>query len=192
VEDLKQIMGESGAFGARVVMPKSSVKVAEDADSVLVTMVVLKRFVDPVKSRLRELRFTPREFSFQKGSGETKEKSIAQLVDKRAAVRLDLLKFCKNQFSEIFSCWVHLKTIRVWTESVVRFSLPAEFDCMIFPVEKRSQEKVRKVLHALFQDLIAEGVLGNGDDTPAGIPAFVTEELFPYVTAEINIVGRVQ
>ena len=166
-------------------------KIAEDSDSCLMSVVVLKRFVEPVKAKLRDMRFTPRDYSFKKG-GASQEKSLQDLNEKRAAVRLDLLKFCKNQFSEIVSCWVHLKTIRVWTESVIRFSLPASFDCFIFPVEKRNGEKVRKILHGLFSDLVAGGVLEKGDDTPQGVPAFVQEELFPYVSSELTVVGRVQ
>ncbi len=37
IEDLKQLMGESGAFASRVVMPRSSTQIAEDSDSVLVS-----------------------------------------------------------------------------------------------------------------------------------------------------------
>ncbi len=36
VEDLKQLMGESGAFASRVVIPRSATQIAEDNDSVLV------------------------------------------------------------------------------------------------------------------------------------------------------------
>merc|ERR1712137_158113 len=187
VDDLKQIMGESGSFGARVVMPKSSVQVAEDNDSVLMTVVVLKRFAEQIKSKLREQRFMPRDYSFDKSGGEadSQERSLAQLTDKRAAARLDLLKFCKAQFTEMFTCWTHLKAIRVWVESVVRFSLPAEFDVMLLrPTKRNATDKIRRVLHDLFKDLVADGVLEStkGDDSGmVGMPAFVTEELLPYV-----------
>jgi V-type H+-transporting ATPase subunit C len=109
IEDLKQLMGESGAFGARVVMPKSSVQITEDNDSVLMTCVVLRRFADQIKAKLRERKFMPREFSFDKGAGDNKEKSMEQLANKRLAARQDLLKFAQTQFSEILTCWVHLK-----------------------------------------------------------------------------------
>ena len=132
----------------------------------------------------------PRDFSFEKG--DHKEKSVAQLTERRAAVRLELFKYCKAQFTELFTCWTHLKAIRVWVESVVRFSLPAEFSVMLIKPEKRYMEKIRKILAELFRDLAAEGVLDQaGDDAPAGMPAFVTEELFPYVSSEMTVVARV-
>jgi V-type H+-transporting ATPase subunit C len=109
IEDLKQLMGESGAFGARVVMPKSSVQIAEDNDSVLVTCVVLKRFSDQIKTRLRENKYMSREYSFEKAAGDNKEKSMEQLASKRVAARQDLLKFSQSQFAELLTCWVHLK-----------------------------------------------------------------------------------
>ena len=41
IDDLKQLMGESGAFASRVVMPRSSTQIAEDSDSVLVRFALV-------------------------------------------------------------------------------------------------------------------------------------------------------
>jgi V-type H+-transporting ATPase subunit C len=193
VEDLKQVMVESGAFASRVVMPRSSTQIAEDSDSVLVSIVVLKRFSEQIRAKLRERKFMPRELNLEKAGGEgaNKERSLAQLVDRRNAARIDLLKFCKTQFAEVFSCWVHLKVVRVWVESVVRFSLPANYEVYLIRPDKRYYEKIRKTLHDLFRDLVAEGVLDSEkDEAPQGMPAFVSEDLYPYVQTELNVIGR--
>lgn len=193
VEDLKQMMDrESGAYAARVVMPKSCVQIAEDNENVLVTIVVLRKFLDQIKNKLKEHKFTPRDFSLEKAPVDAKEKDLPQLLARREALKGDLTRFCKAQFSETFLCWVHLKTIRVWVESVVRFSLPADFDVTLIRVDRRNSDRIRKVLHELFKDLIAEGVLDNGADETQGVPSIVSEDLYPYVFSELNLVGRVQ
>ncbi len=152
---------------------------------------MLRRFTDQIKAKLRERKFTPRDFSFEKaGAGDSKERSLAQLTERRAAARIDLLKFCKTQFAEIFSCWIHLKIVRVWVESVVRFSLPANYEVHLIRPDKRYTEKIRKTLHELFKELVADGVLETEDEAPQGMPAFVSEDLYPYVQTEINIIGR--
>ena len=50
-DDLAPLMAESGSMGARAVVPRSSTQIAEDSDSVLVSIVVLRRFVDQIKVR---------------------------------------------------------------------------------------------------------------------------------------------
>lgn len=194
VDDLKNMMGESGAYAARVAMPKSSVVICEDQDNLLVTVVVLRRFVDAVKGKLRERKFQPRDYTLEKDSGESKEKSLVKLLEQRKNAKIELIKMCKAWFSELFTCWTHLKVVRVWVESVVRFSLPAEYDVMLIrPTESKFKERIRQVLQTLFKDLVAEGVLDVGgiqDNAVPGIPAFVGEDLYPYVFSEINLVAR--
>ncbi len=192
VDDLKEKMAaQSGAYAARVVMPKSSQQVCEDSDNALVSMVVLRRFVDEIKAKLRERTLTPRDFSFDKGVGENKERNVAKLIEQRKVAKIELIKMCKAWFSELFTCWTHLKTVRVWVESVVRFSLPAEFDVILIRPESKYKDRIRKALDDLFKDLVAEGVLelGTGDDMQ-GIPMFVSEDLFAYVFSEMSIVVK--
>jgi len=173
-------------------MPRSAQQIAEDNDAILFSVVILRKFADQVRAKLREKKFTPREYTFEKSDDGNKEKSIQQLIEKRQAARLDLWKFCKAQFSEMFTCWVHLKTVRIWVESIVRFSLPANFDVVLIKPDRRYTEKIRKSLHDLFGGLVGEGVLdmGGDDSTPQGMPSFVSEELYPYVFTELSLLTR--
>lgn len=81
------------------------------------------------------------------------------------------------------------RAIRVWVESVVRFSLPAAFEVYLIKPDRRYMEKIRLILFDMFRDLVAEGVLEvekDKDSTP-GMPSFVSEELYPYVQAEMTL-----
>jgi hypothetical protein len=50
-------------------------------------------------------------------------------------------------------------------------------------------EKIRSTLFDLFRDLVAEGVLEieKDNDATQGMPTFVSEELYPYVQAELSL-----
>jgi len=188
VDDLKERMG-GGPFSGRVVMPKSSQVVVADTENTLVTMTILRPFEEQIKVTLREKRFTPREYNFEKDAGANQEKDMNALLERRKVAKLELHKYAKTHFTELFTCWVHLKAVRVWVESVLRFSLPADFDVILIrPSEKKFFERIRKVLGDLFKGLVAEGVLDVAvDEHTQGVGALASEELFPYVFSEINI-----
>jgi len=194
VEDIQGKMeASSGVYAARVVMPKSSVEVCCDSDNALVTVVILRRFLENVKAKLREKKLQPRDYTFDKAAGDNQEKNVAKLIESRKATKIELMKMCKAWFSELFTCWVHLKTIRLWVESVVRFSLPAEYDVVLIRPEAKHKEKIRKALEDLFKDLVAQGVLDLGvdDKSMQGMPLFVGEDLYAYVFSEISILAKV-
>ncbi len=67
--------------------------------------------------------------------------------------------------------------------------MPAAFEVYLIKPDRRYMEKIRATLHDLFRDLVAEGVLDmekESDATP-GMPSFVSEELYPYVQAELSL-----
>ena len=39
----------------------------------------------------------------------------------------ELLRLAKTNFGEIFASWLHLKALRVFVESVLRYGLPPDF-----------------------------------------------------------------
>ena len=45
-----------------------------------------------------------------------------------------LIRWLKNTFSESYSGWIHLKAIRVFVESILRYGLPPNFVAILFNV----------------------------------------------------------
>jgi len=45
-----------------------------------------------------------------------------------------LKKWLTTNFSEAFEAWIHLKALRVFVESVLRYGLPPNFAAIIFQV----------------------------------------------------------
>lgn len=56
-------------------------------------------------------------------------------------------------FSEAFIAWIHVKALRVFVESVLRYGLPVNFQAMLLQPNKKTLKKLREVLHELYKHL---------------------------------------
>ena len=70
-------------------------------------------------------------------------------------------------FSESFAAWMHVKALRVFVESVLRYGLPVNFQAMVLLPQKKTQKKLRDTLNQLYIHL----------DSPSGSSAEVIELL---------------
>ena len=52
----------------------------------------------------------------------------------RSAWQAVLMKSMTIHFSEAFSAWIHLKALRVFVESVLRFGVPVNFNAFLVRV----------------------------------------------------------
>lgn len=70
-----------------------------------------------------------------------------------------LVRWLKINFGEIFSAYIHVKALRVFVESVLRFGLPVNFQAAIMEPHKGAPKKLRTELNKLY---------GHLDGTAAG------------------------
>jgi V-type H+-transporting ATPase subunit C len=100
-----------------------------------------------LKNAFREKKYILREFSYdlsgKKGGVDAQvEAAASELKQVRAAT----LRWCKANFGEVFSGWVHLKVIRAFVESVLRYGLPVDFlSCFVVP-EIKDEKQMRKAI----------------------------------------------
>lgn len=59
-----------------------------------------------------------------------------------------VMRLAKTNFSEVFSSWVHLKALRVFVESVLRYGLPPDFAAAVIEVMKNLNDETFPMLHA--------------------------------------------
>uniref|UniRef100_A0A673CHX5 V-type proton ATPase subunit C n=1 Tax=Sphaeramia orbicularis TaxID=375764 RepID=A0A673CHX5_9TELE len=59
----------------------------------------------------------------------------------------------KRNFSEVFVAWIHLKALRVFVESVLRYGLPVRFQALLLQTDKKRSKKLREELASLFMHL---------------------------------------
>ena len=63
------------------------------------------------------------------------------------------MQWCGASFSDAFTSWVHIKALRVFVESVLRYGLPPNFHVAVLEYPKKNGKKLRQVLQGLYQHL---------------------------------------
>ena len=53
-----------------------------------------------------------------------------------------LVRWLKVNFGESFTAWIHVKALRVFVESVLRFGLPVNFQGMVLLPQKKQVERL--------------------------------------------------
>ena len=193
--------GGGNGLGVSPVVPNSLVRVTSDKECVLYTMVVLKsqRKVNPVgdiqeweisdsfRAACRKKRYVLRD-TFKIDLDATKKAMHyqAQLDSDYNMYEGKTLEWCKVHFGETMIAWAHVKAIRVFIESVLRYGLPPDFECVLIEPKDGHMMSIRKALGSLYKDLLADqdGMLGGGGgDGDGGNDD--DNNFFPYVSLEM-------
>jgi len=147
----------------------------------LVTVTLFKQVVQDFKNVAREKRFTVRDFNADSTAGAvTAEKK--KLDTEKDDQQKKLIRWCKVNFAESFTAWIHLKAIRVFVESVLRFGLPINFQAILMELNKKGNEKkLRSILLDLYKHLGSSRANSTDKDQES------TEEFYPYVYLNIDL-----
>jgi len=172
---------------AKWVVPRSAELVAEDNEYQLFRVIVFKQSLDEFKHAARDKKYIVRDFVYNPNYNpkEDRKKMEAQ----KDKLKKDLIRWCKANFAESFIGWVHLKAIRVFVESVLRYGLPTDFEAMLLLPLKNKDRQLRKKLHNLYAHLSSKSVFGGKGETPTEEE---DENFYPYVFLEVNLDFRKQ
>ena len=179
------------------VVPRSARRICVDKDgNVIYLTTILRLYEESFKEACRGRRFTVRQFRpSADGSGNddgvSDEKHAAEDVEQEynVAVR-SLVQWCRAHYGEVFSAWMHVKAIRVFVESVLRYGLPVDFTAALVWPHKRSYErKIRSKLRDVWTSI--GGAQDDFHDDGASV-AGDAEEYFPYVSFNLSPRGGEQ
>ncbi|XP_058471858.1 V-type proton ATPase subunit C 1-B [Solea solea] len=168
------------------VVPRSSRKLHEEGESAVFSVTLFKRAVWEFKAKAQQSKFTVREYSFD--LEEAKQRERKQLsVHKKEQYGI-FVRWLKVNYSEMFRAWIHLKALRVFVESVLRYGLPVSYQALLLQTERKHSQKLKEDLASLFihLDPTATATAGKTDvsgDIPAGL---CQQEYFSYVRFDIN------
>jgi len=159
------------------ILPRSSKLLAEDPEFGLFSVTLFKRVVEDFKNIAREKRFTVREFKLDEENKSGKEERNKLITEKDRQKR-NLTRWCKTNFAEAFVMWAHLKAIRVFVESVLRYGVPVNFQAILIQPNKKEDKALRSVLADMFQHLASVHVVTSKEDD--------AERFYPYVYIPID------
>jgi len=156
------------------VVPGSVQLVKKDEESILYAVTILKgeyeagfyegddfqagtfkEFEPELANLCREKRFVLREFAWDPSQATKSQMAREQLQVEVDGMKSALMRWCKTHFGDAFVAWMHIKAIRVFVESVLRYGLPVDFTSVLYKVHNGKD-------HLLTQKL--DKSLGSGVD----------------------------
>jgi V-type H+-transporting ATPase subunit C len=156
------------------VVPGSAQLVKADDESILYAVTILKGeyeagyyegnefhagsfkdFEPELAKACREKRFVLRDFKWDPSQAAKSAMAREQLQVEVDGMKSALMRWCKTHFGDAFVAWMHIKAIRVFVESVLRYGLPVDFTSVLYKVHSGKD-------HQLTQKL--DKTLGSGTD----------------------------
>lgn len=171
-----------------MVVPRSAIKITSDQDYELWSVTMLKRVVDEFKHAAREKKFIVRDFTYDSSAKDRLQEEMKSLEAELKKQWGLLVRWGKTFFSETVISWVHLKAVRVFVESVLRYGLPPNFSSsMLCPVPKKEKALRRALQNAYQQDTQAPPALEQGElELPVGMSSALGE-YYPYVSFSFSL-----
>uniref|UniRef100_T1DI77 V-type proton ATPase subunit C n=1 Tax=Psorophora albipes TaxID=869069 RepID=T1DI77_9DIPT len=172
-----------------MIVPRSSQLITQDNDYALCTVTLFKKVVDEFKLHARERKFVVREFTYNEEELAAGKNEITKLVTDKKKQFGPLVRWLKVNFSESFCAWIHVKALRVFVESVLRYGLPVNFQAILIHPNKKNTKRLRDVLNQLYGHLDGSAASSGGNADNVDIPGlgFGQSEYYPYVYYKLNI-----
>ncbi|XP_058986838.1 V-type proton ATPase subunit C isoform X2 [Musca domestica] len=175
-----------------MIVPRSSTLITQDNDYCLYNVTLFKKVVEEFKLHAREKKFIVRDFVYNEEELAAGKNERTKLITDKKKQFGPLVRWLKVNFSEAFCALIHVKALRVFVESVLRYGLPVNFQAILIEPNKKSIKRLRDCLNQLYGHLdgaSAGGQLSGSGADNVDIPGlgFGQAEYFPYVFYKINI-----
>eukprot|EP00301_Raphidiophrys_heterophryoidea_P010327 c15417_g1_i1.p1 GENE.c15417_g1_i1~~c15417_g1_i1.p1 ORF type:complete len:419 (+),score=100.50 c15417_g1_i1:152-1258(+) len=180
---------EKENLGFRPVLRASTKKLYEDNENSLWTVSLFRRKLPDFKSTLREThpRWTVRELSKDDTAAEQEKQSLEEAKQHEDKIRKSLMNWTRSMYGEVFRAVVHLKMIRLFAESCLRYGVPPDFQPVVMKPNTKYESRLREELQKQFRHLGGASLYGqqSGEDNmPAGL---VAADFYPYVFFTLTV-----
>ena len=132
------------------VVPRSAHKITEDSEYNLYGVTLFKKYEKQFLTAAREAKWIPREFNYSEEAISKMRNEYEAATKSEASLKNDLIRLSKEAYMEMTSAWVHIKLLRTFVESVLRYGLPPEFSCFLLKL------KNEKAINRAKMDLLSK------------------------------------
>jgi len=119
---------------APMVVPRSSIQVAQDDEFTLFAVTTFKKTSAEFLQKCREQKWTPRQYKYVEGGKEEEQQELDRVTRESKKIWGEALRQGQTGWSESVMVWTHAITLRVFVETVLRYGLPLEFVCVLIKV----------------------------------------------------------
>jgi V-type H+-transporting ATPase subunit C len=176
-EDWQKLYWSLG--GLEFIIPGSSLVVAKDADYTLNNVVLFKKFLDDYKKECRKKKWVVRDTLTSEDTVGAEMEGLQSSTDE---FRAQLIRMLDSSFSECFQAYLHIKALRVFVESVLKYGLPPRFCTIAFRVTEKQERVIRSKLRTGYAFLQSKY-----EEAP---DAGALQNEFPYVSLRLLNVNR--
>ncbi|CAI4044738.1 hypothetical protein SKDZ_11G1300 [Saccharomyces kudriavzevii ZP591] len=193
-KSLKSDFEKSYESLSKNVVPASASVIAEDAEYVLFNVHLFKKNVQEFTVAARENKFIPREFNYSEELIDQLKKEHDSAASLEQSLRVQLVRLAKTAYVDVFINWFHIKALRVYVESVLRYGLPPHFNIKIIAVPPKNLSKCKSELidafgflggNAFIKD--KKGKINKQDTSLHQYASLVDTEYEPFVMYIINL-----
>ncbi|RYP08058.1 hypothetical protein DL764_002135 [Monosporascus ibericus] len=136
-----------------MVVPRSSVQVAQDDEFVLFAVTTFKKHSAEFQQRCREQKWTPRQYKYVEGGREEEQRELDRVGREEKKLWGEALRLSRTGWSESVMIWAHIMALRVFVESVLRYGLPLEFVSALVLTNPKAAKKVKTALDSSYSYL---------------------------------------
>jgi V-type H+-transporting ATPase subunit C len=116
------------------VVPRSATQVDSDKEYTLFTVTTFQKYSQEFIHKVREKKWTPRDFKYKEGGEEEEKKELKKAEAEERRLWGETLRLARTSYSEAVEDWIHVLALRVFVETVLRYGLPLSFVCGIAKV----------------------------------------------------------
>lgn len=140
---------------APMVVPSSSTLITEDKENILYTVTVFAKFMDEFTRNCTAKKYVVRQIPSLE-DGEKRDAAGMSEEEREVALRAQWSNLCRlvrSNLGEAYVAQLHLKSLRLFVESVLRYGLPAHYLALhaSSPDPKSTKSFCKRLLHALEQ-----------------------------------------
>ncbi|KAL2207389.1 ATPase, V1 complex, subunit C [Sarocladium strictum] len=138
---------------APMVVPRSGVEVAKDEEFVLFAVATFKKTSAEFLQKCREAKWTPRQYKYVEGGKEEEQRELDKVTNEERKVCGEALRIGRTGWSESVMVWIHVLTLRVFVEAVLRYGLPLDYVTALVKTTPKLSSKVKTALDGRFSHL---------------------------------------
>ncbi|KPM39976.1 hypothetical protein AK830_g6561 [Neonectria ditissima] len=138
---------------APMVVPRSSVQVAQDDEFILFAVATFKKYSAEFLQKCREQKWTPRQYKHVEGGREEEQQELDRVTNEERKVCGEALRMGRTGWSESVMVWIHVLTLRVFVEAVLRYGLPPDYVTVLVKTTTKLAPKVKKALDSSYSYL---------------------------------------
>ena len=167
------------------VVPDSQKKICTEGDFILYRVVLFRNVLKEYKDKARELKWLLREYEHSDARKADEQKELSNAKQQTEIAKSKLTTRLKAEYPDTFIIIAHLKALRVYCESILRFGMPqsSQFCTTVVLVKRGKFEELRRTLNDMYKHLADDAFIASEEELVANA------EIHPYVSYALNVHG---